>query len=396
MNQSHAGLRTWVEVDTKALKNNYDVFRKIIGAKVKLMAVAKSNAYGHCLYDYAKVMAGLGVDWLGVDSVTEAMKLRREGIKTPILILGHTLTERLKDCLENDLTVTVSSFEQIKELDSRLRGNDKEENGNDKEENGNDTLKLRAHIKIDTGMHRQGFQTEEVEDACQQIRQLENIKVEGIFTHFAAAKNPAFPADTKAQIEQFKTACDIAKRYFGENLIKHAAATAGTLLFPESHFDMVRIGIGLYGLWTSKEAKALCGGKIELMPALSWRTVVAEVKIIKAGERISYDLTEKFEKEICIAVLPIGYWNGFRRSLSSIGHVLIQGKRAKVLGRVTMDMIMVDVTEIPAVHSGDIVTLIGRDSGQEITADEIALLTETSNYEVVTQLNPLMKRVYLD
>jgi alanine racemase len=375
---NHDGIRTWIEVDTKALKHNYDVFRNSIGPKVKLMAIAKSNAYGHSLFDYAKTMSSFGVDWLGVDSVTEALKLRAEGLKTPILILGHTLKERYQDCAENNITIAISSLDQIALL-SRIQNSE-----------------LRIHLKIDTGMHRQGFQLDELDEACEKIKGLVNIEVEGIFTHFAAAKNPAFPADTNAQIKQFEEACQIAKKYFGDDLIRHAAATSGTLLFPHSHFDMVRIGIGLYGLWTSKEAKAYCESKIILKPALSWKTVVAEVKSIKGGERISYDLTEKLSCDSRIAILPIGYWNGFRRSLSSIGSVLIGGQRAKVLGRVTMDMIIVDVTKIPNVKTGDEVTLIGQNGGGEITADEIAMLTETSNYEVVTQLNPLMKRIYHD
>ncbi|MCX6808678.1 MAG: alanine racemase [Candidatus Berkelbacteria bacterium] len=369
------GVRTWLEIDKTALLKNYDTFRQVIGSKVKLMAVAKSNAYGHCLFDYAKTMSEFGVDFLGVDSVTEAMKLRAEGLKTPILILGYTLPERLNDCAENDITVTVSSFDQIDEL---------------KAQGG----KLKIHLKVDTGMHRQGFQLDEIKDACQQIGQLKSVETEGIFTHFAAAKNPAFPRDTEEQICQFNQALQIAEKYFGPNLIKHAAATAGTLLFPKSHFDMVRIGIGLYGLWTSNEARAYCEDKISLAPALSWKAITGEVKQIKKGERISYDLTETMDKDTTIAVIPIGYWNGFRRSLSSVGHVLIHGKRARVLGRVTMDMIIVDITNISNCKANDIVTLIGRDGDEEITLDEIARLCDTSVYEIPTQLNPLMKRLY--
>lgn len=381
------GIRTWIEIDKGALKHNYDVFRGLIDPKVKLMAIAKSNAYGHGLIEYAETMAGLGVDWLGVDSVTEALKLRAGGLKTPIIILGHTLVERYQDCAEHDLTIAVSSFEQLENLkgmDSRSQATV----GNDNRGG------LKIHIKVDTGMHRQGFQLIEFEKACKEIKKLNNIEVTGIFTHFAAAKNPAFPADTNKQIQLFEEACAIARGYFVDNLIRHAAATSGTLLFPNSHFDMVRVGIGLYGLWTSKEAEAYMQGKIELKPALSWKTIVAEVKNVKAGERVSYDLTERLLVDSKIAILPIGYWNGFRRSLSSIGHVLIRGQRAKVLGRVTMDMIIVDATKIKGVKYGDEVTLIGRDGKEEITVDEIAALCETSNYEIVTQLNPLMRRIY--
>jgi alanine racemase len=302
-------------------------------------------------------------------------------LKTPILILGHTLAERYQECSENNLTIALSSFDQI----GKIANPKKQETRN----------KIKVHLKIDTGMHRQGFQLEEVEKACQKIAKIKNIEANGIFTHFAAAKNPAFPTDTNEQIRQFNEACNIAKKYFGDNLIKHAAATAGTLLFPKSHFDMARIGIGLYGLWTSKESKSYMEGKMELKPALSWKTIIAEVKNLKAGECVSYDLTEKLLVDSKIAILPIGYWNGFRRSLSSIGHVLICGQQAKVLGRVTMDMIIVDVTSITGIKSGDEVTLIGRDGDEQITADEIASLCDTSNYEIVTQLNPLMRRIYI-
>jgi len=381
MTTNHEGIRTWIEIDKNALKHNYDVFRSLIDPNTKLMAIAKSNAYGHGLTEYAETMADLGADWLGVDSVTEALKLRAKGLETPILILGHTLAERYNDCAEHDLTIAVSSFDQI----GKIANPKKQETRN----------KIKVHLKIDTGMHRQGFQLEEVEKACQQIAKIKNIEANGIFTHFAAAKNPAFPVDTNEQIRQFEEACAIGKIYFGSKLIKHAAATAGTLLFPKSHFDMVRIGIGLYGLWTSKESKFYMESKMELKPALSWKTIIAEVKNLKAGECVSYDLTEKLLVDSKIAILPIGYWNGFRRSLSSIGHVLIHGQRAKVLGRVTMDMIIVDVTNIANVKSGDEVTLIGRDGDLQITADEIASLCDTSNYEIVTQLNPLMRRTYI-
>ncbi|MEI6498910.1 MAG: alanine racemase [bacterium] len=372
MNEETKGIRTWVEVDKQALKYNYDIFRNLISPKCKLMAVAKSNAYGHCLFDYAKTMSELGVDWLGVDSVTEAMKLRHSGIKTPILILGHTLAERYQDCSDNNITITISSFEQIRSLATIHNS------------------QFTIHIKIDTGMHRQGFQPHEVERAASEISDLKNVKVDGIFTHFAAAKNPAFPKETNDQINLFVEACAIAKKYFGDNLVRHAAATSGALLFPASHFDMVRIGIGLYGIWTSQEAKAFCESKIDLLPALSWKTRIAEVKSIPAGERISYDFTEKLEINTKIGVLPIGYWNGFRRSLSSVGHVLVNGHRAKVLGRVTMDMIIIDLSSIPTTKVGDEVTLIG----ENLPVEEMAEICGTSSYEILTQLNPLMKRIY--
>ena len=375
------GVRTWVEVEKKALENNYKNFRHLIGSECKLMAVAKSNAYGHGLVDYSRTMQELGADWIGVDSITEGLRLRKEGISKPILVLGYTLPEMLVEAAANDISVTVSNSEYLKninKLDSRLRGNDNI---------------LKIHLKVDTGMHRQGFFVAEIESALKEIKKSNNIEIEGIFTHFAAAKNPAFPADTKLQIKKFEEAVAIAHK-LDLKPICHAAASSGAILFPESHFDMVRIGISLFGLWPSKEVEASAKEKIHLIPALSWRTIVAEIKELEKGERISYDFTETLNRKSKIAILPVGYWHGFRRNLSSIGSVIINGQYAKVLGRVTMDMIMVDITDIRNVKAGDVATLIGKDNHAEITAQQMAYLSDTSWYETVTCINPLIKRIY--
>jgi len=321
-------------------------------------------------------MQEFGIDWIGVDSITEALKLRREGIYKPILVLGFTLSEKIYDAYANNISITLSNFDQFKEIE------------NIKELD----WKLKVHVKVDTGMHRQGFLLEDLEEVFQKIKKAKNIEVEGLYTHFAAAKNPAFPAETKGQIMDFKEAVRIAHEN-GFKPIRHAVASSGAILFPEAHFDMVRIGISLMGLWPSKEVEAYAKDKIKILPALSWRTVVAEVKKIKKGERISYDFTESLRHDSKIAILPIGYWHGFRRNLSGIGRVIIDGQFAKVLGRVTMDMIIVDVTEIKNIKIGDVVTLIGKDD-EEISAYDMAYLSDTSWYETVTTLNPLMKRIY--
>ncbi|MFA6963108.1 MAG: alanine racemase [Patescibacteria group bacterium] len=378
MKINHEGIRTWVEVNTEALRTNYKTFRQLIGPECKLMAVAKSNAYGHGLTDYSTAMQDLGVDWIGVDSITEGLKLRKEGIFKPILILGYTLPEMLIEAAANNISVSISSPDQIASLRALKTENSK----------------LKIHLKVDTGMHRQGFFVEGVEKALGEIKKMNNVELEGIFTHFAAAKNPAFPAETRGQIMEFKEAVKIAHE-LGMKPIRHAAASSGTILFPESHFDMVRIGISLMGLWPSKEVEAFAGEKIKLVPALSWKTIVAETKNLKRGDRVSYDFTETLHRESKIAILPIGYWHGFRRNLSSIGSVIIDGQYAKVLGRVTMDMVMIDVTEIKNVKSGDVVTLIGKDESAEITAEEMAYLSDTSWYETVTCINPLIKKFYI-
>ncbi|MEK7106973.1 MAG: alanine racemase, partial [Patescibacteria group bacterium] len=219
------------------------------------------------------------------------------------------------------------------------------------------------------------------------------ITLEGVYTHFSSAKNPAFPAATFNQIEEFKRAIGLLESAGFKIPVKHAAATSGTILFPQSHFDLVRIGIGLYGLWPSKEAKAAFEGKINLEPVLSWKTIVGQIKNLPKGSKIGYDLTETLNRPSKVAVLPIGYWHGFPRALSGIGKVLIKGREAKVLGRVSMDMISVDITEVKNVKVRDEAIIIGKSGKLEISADDIANMSDTINYEIVTRLNPLMKRI---
>lgn len=372
----HSGLRTWIEVRKADLRDNYHTFRNIIKAETRLMAIAKSNAYGHGLIDYALFMESLGIDWFGVDSVVEALALRESGIKKPILVLGYTLPEKITEAFSNKISLTVSSFEALKEFSKLFPAVPK------------------IHLKIDTGMHRQGFFIEELPRVLEFIEQKMDLNViEGIYTHFAAAKNPKQTRGTLKQIEQFEKTIKILANK-NVRAIKHAAATAGTLNFPQSHYDMVRIGIGLYGLWPSRETFQSSRSSISLKPALVWKTIISEVKNLPKGSKIGYDFTETLTRDSKIAVCPIGYWHGFPRALSSKGYVVIKNKTCKVLGRVSMDMITVDVTEVEGIKIGDIVTILG-DQGRAPTAEGLAGLSGTTNYEIITRLNPLIKRLYL-
>jgi alanine racemase len=368
------GLKTWIEIDTSSLTNNYKIFRRLIGKKCKLMAVAKSNAYGHSLTDFARNMQKTGVDWIAVDSVIEANALRNSRISKPILVLGHTVKVRYKEAAEKNISVTISTFEGLNDIE-RLKF----------------TKKLKIHIKVDTGMHRQGFYVEQLPSVCEILSKLdESIIFEGIYTHFAAAKNPAFPHPTHEQIRKYLEAIEVIEG-FGFSPLKHAAATSGTIVFPGSHFDMVRIGIGLYGLWPSLEVKHAYGDRILLKPALSWKAVISEIKRMPAGSRVGYNFTELLEEDTLAAIVPVGYWHGYPRQLSSIGRLLVGDSKAKILGLISMDMIVIDITGIKNVHVGDEITMIGH--GMHI--DELANLAETINYEVVTRINPLVKRFYI-
>ena len=218
-------VRTWVEIDRNAIKKNYHTFRGLLSPKTKLMAVVKSNAYGHELVDFSKELDAFGVDFFGVDSITEGAALRREGVEKSILVLGYTMPENFKAASENKISITVSSFDGL----SALKEN---------------KYPLKVHIKIDTGMHRQGFYPSDASKVLGVLKKLPHVIVEGVFTHFANAKDPSFSHDTDKQAAEFKKATDIFEKA-GLRFMKHASATAGTTLFPQYHFDMVRIGIGL-------------------------------------------------------------------------------------------------------------------------------------------------------
>ncbi|MES2014296.1 MAG: alanine racemase [Patescibacteria group bacterium] len=374
------GLRTWIEIDREAIAHNYKLFRSLIPKTTKLLSVVKSNAYGHSHIDFAKELQKLGIDYIAVDSLVEGLSLRRSGVRRSILVLGHTLHARIKDAAAKDIRVAVSSITQLHQL---------------KKETFKQPLKI--HIKVDTGLHRQGFtlsDLDEVREFLKWNQKTKRVVIEGLFTHFAQGKDPRSPAYTKKQLVEFHTWIR-EFHMLGIFPILHAAATGPALVFPESHFDMVRIGIGLYGIWPDEKTKKFLKKKYTLKPILSWRTVVSEVKKLPKGSKIGYDSTETLKRVSTVAVCPIGYWHGFPRALSSKGYVLINGKRAKVLGRVSMDMISVDVTEIKNVKVGNIVTLIGKDGNDELTAENIADSMNASTYEFLTRLNPLIKRLYI-
>ncbi|MBI3019901.1 MAG: alanine racemase, partial [Parcubacteria group bacterium] len=391
---------TGVEIDTRALKNNARALKRFLGKKTLLMGVVKSNAYGHGLVPVARALESADIDWLAVDSVVEALRLRRDGIRAPILVLGYTLPEHFVKASKEKISLTVSSFAAFAAARRWTEKNKKP---------------LGIHLKIDTGMHRQGFLPEEI-FALKKILQknhsnvLKNLRivatrkkhadnlkivgmsVEGVYSHFASA-NPKDPASANAQMETFKKAMRELREIVPVPLA-HIVASGGALMFPRE-FPMARSGIMLYGLWPSQSTR-ICGEKkLKLTPVLSWRTIIGEIKQIPRGEKIGYDLTEMLSRTSIIGICPIGYWHGYPRSLSGKGELLVRGKRAKVLGRVSMDMIAIDVTDIPNITMGDVATIIGKDCDERMGVEEVALNADTTHYEILTRINPLIKRIFL-
>ncbi len=375
--------KTWVEISKNAVKHNIGVFRQILGPKVKLMAVVKSNAYGHGLVEFSNLACEFGVDWLAVDTLSEAVKLCKAGVKKPILVLGYTRHVRMAEAAKNNISLT---FYNTEDLDFLFK-------------NAKLFIKhpLKVHLKIDTGMHRQGIYPEELPKFLKRLKKVPHLELEGVYTHFASAKDITYPFYTKCQIEKFQKAINILSKAGFKKILRHAAATGATLLYPESHFDMARVGIGLYGLWPSKEAEIqhnkILGRKIMLKPVLKWKTIVSQIKKVKKGEYVGYDLSEKMVIDSKIAVLPIGYWHGYDRGFSGISEVLINGVRCRVLGKISMDIIVADITKAGKVEVEDEAVLLGKQGKEEICAEELAQKIGTIPYEIITRINPQTPRI---
>ncbi len=379
--------KTWVEISQSALIFNLKQFRKIIGQEKKLAAIIKSNAYGHGLLETAQILENSEADWFGVDSIDEAIAIKQESKKTKkqIIILGYTVYSRLAEVVKNEFRQIVYNLETIKklgELSSKLK------------------KKAYLHIKLETGTSRQGVLEKDLSKIIKLIKKYPYLVLEGASTHFANIEDTTDHSYAEKQLNNFKQLINIAEKEYGQKIeIKHTACSAATILFQETHFDLVRLGISMYGLWSSSETKVSASHKkinLDLKPVLSWKTIVAQVKNLKSGTPISYGLTETLHKDSTIAILPIGYNDGFDRKLSSIGNVLIKGRRCKILGRICMNMIVVDVSHIKNIKPEDEVVLLGTQGKEYITADEIAKKINTINYEIVTRINPLIKRVVVE
>ncbi|NCN53165.1 alanine racemase [Candidatus Wolfebacteria bacterium] len=366
--------KTWIEISKKAIANNITTIRRLIKPKVKLWSVVKSNAYGHGLVDFAKTVNELEVDGFCVDSVAEGLNLRKNGIKKHILVLGPTLPDLFKDAEENKLTLTISNFDILNYLVKSKH-------------------QPMFHLKIDSGMHRQGFFPKEITQVIKLIKESEaKEKLGGVYTHFASAKDVNYPTYTNEQFNIFLKATTALEKAGFKKIIKHCSATGGTLVHENKyHLDAVRVGIGLYGLWPSKEL-FMQRKDINLKPALSWHTLISEVKNVKKGSFVGYDLTERVTKPTTMAILPIGYWHGFSRGLSGGGEVLVKGQKVKVLGKVSMDLVAIDISGLDC-KLGDRVTIIGKQKGNELLAFDTAQKLGTIHYEFLTRINPLIKRI---
>jgi len=375
---------SWVEIDSEALRHNVNQFRRLIGKDKILCGVVKSNAYGHGILEISNLILSYGVDWLGVNSLEEGIILRKNGIKAPVIILGYVPLNQLGEIVEYGFITIVYNIESVKglgEISNRIK------------------KEVFLHIKLETGTHRQGVYPDKILEFVKEIKRFQFLRLEGISTHFANIEDTTDHSYAESQLKIFKNTVEMLEEN-GVNIpVKHTACTAATILFPETYFDMVRVGIGLYGLWPSRETflSSMINGNppIELKPVLTWKTKIAQIKEVKKGSFIGYGCTYKTNRDSRIAVLPVGYNEGYDRRLSNIGYVLIKGQRAPVRGRVAMNMFIVDITDIEDVKLEEEVVLIGSQGKERITPEYLASLCGTINYEIVTRINPLIPRKIL-
>ncbi|OGI57022.1 alanine racemase [Candidatus Nomurabacteria bacterium RIFCSPHIGHO2_02_FULL_37_13] len=370
-------LRTWVELDRIAIKKNYRTFRNMVKNNCILMAVVKSNAYGHELIPFSKEVVRQGVKFLGVDSFDEAMELRKVGIKVRIMVFGYVSPAFYKQASEKNISLTISNFPALKFLlQTKLKKN------------------IKIHIKVDTGLGRQGFLMEDMTKVFNLLKTKvgKDIEIEGLYSHLAVGESLKRREYTMLQAKRLlKWETEFKK--LGYKPLKHICATSSTMFFPELHYDMVRVGIGMYGLWPSLETKLAMQKKYKLFPVLSWKTIITEIKHLPKGAKIGYDLTEKLKRNSFLGIIPVGYWHGYPRLLSSKGIFNVKGKKVKLIGRVSMDMITLDLTNVRA-KVGDEVAIIGGDYGHYAEADIMAQDSDTINYEITTRINPIIKRFY--
>ncbi|HCY86565.1 MAG TPA: alanine racemase [Desulfobacteraceae bacterium] len=378
--------QTRVEVDLEALRRNITALQGLTPDHTRLMAVVKANAYGHGVVPVAKTALDCGAAFLAVARISEAVELRDAGIFAPILLFGEVLPDQAAYLAAHEIRATVTGVDQAKALSERMAA---------------EKRPLKIHIKMDTGMGRLGMVhpslTEDtgnlsavIEQICA-IQALENLHAEGLYTHLAKA-DETDKTHARDQIRRFKDTTDELARMGARPEILHAANSAGVIDLPESHFDMVRPGIALYGLWPSHEVDKT---RISLTPVMAIRSRIIQVKQVPKGFGVSYGMTHVTREPTCIATVPIGYADGYSRLLSNCGTMIVRGRKAPVVGRVCMDFTMIDVGRIKGVIPGDEVVILGRQGNEEVSADHIAGLTQTINYEVTAGLTGRMPYTHI-
>lgn len=362
---------SWIEIDSRRLQENVRLFRRILGSETKLMAVVKANAYGHGARLVAPLLRS-DVDWFGVDSLEEAEELASVGVSEPILIMGHTEPADAERVVSGGFRQVLFRRDAAEALSKAARKRKRS---------------AIVHLKVETGLNRLGV---EAKDVARLVEGLGGLSVEGVYTHFADVEDPE-STFFQSQLEKLREAVSLLPG----PLVVHASPTAGALLYPQGALTLARVGIGLYGIWPSPSTRRAAEGRGVLSPVLAWKSRLAQVKTVPRGGTVGYDVTYRAPTERRIAVVPVGYYDGYDRRLSNRGRVLVGGRSAPVVGRVAMNMFMADVTEVDA-REGDEVVLIGEQERESVTADDLAESVGTIAYEVLARLSPRLPRLVIE
>ncbi|HUU94768.1 MAG TPA: alanine racemase [Phycisphaerae bacterium] len=364
--------RLWAEIGLDAILHNYEIIRRHVGPRVQLMAMVKSNAYGHGAKRVARLLEDAGAECFGVANLDEALELRRAGISRPVLITGPITAHEVADAVANDVQITLSPPDMLDMIEEQAIRQHKT---------------VRLHLNIDTGMTRSGVPAEDAPDVAARVAVSHALELAGVATHFPLAEDEYV---SREQLEQFNRTCSTLAGLDLLPMVRHAANTMGLFNVPGSHYEMVRPGIGLYGMYPH----AALAARVQLEPAMTVRTQIVYVREVPAGTPIGYGHTYRTTGPTRIATLPIGYADGFHRSLSNRGRVIVNGRYAPVVGAVSMDMLTVDVGHVPGVHVGTPVTIIGAEGEARITAEEHAEQRGTIPYEVTCLIGKRVKRQY--
>lgn len=375
--------RTWAEISLNAIEHNYNVIRNKVADDTKVCCVIKADGYGHGAVELSQIYEKLGADFFAVSNIDEGIEIRKSGSKLPIVILGYTPVSEAKNLAAYNISQAVFSLEYAKELSEKCVEED---------------CICKMHIKVDSGMSRIGFMCQEfprdeysIEEICEACC-LPNLEVEGLFTHFCVSDEDAEGREfTNKQYENFIHVRDSLKKRGVDISVVHCSNSGAIEDYPETCCDMVRAGIILYGLAPSSKL----ADRLDLVPAMTLKTVVAFVKEVQKGATISYGRTFTADRKMKIATVPIGYADGFIRQNAKDGYMTVKGKKAKIVGRICMDQTMLDVTDIEDVKTGDEVVVFGTGENGEPTADSLAENTGTINYETVCLVGKRVPRIYI-
>mgnify|MGYP005846494821 CR=1 FL=1 len=367
-----------IEISSSNLLSNINEFRKILSPQTKIIAVIKANAYGHGIKEVAKVIEN-NIDFFQVDDINELKELREVSQKKTF-VFGYVMEKDLEQLIDMNGVPGIYSLRQI-ELLNQI--------------GARRSRKVPVHLCIDSKLGRDGILASELEDFIKNLANFNNIEIEGFYSHFANIEDTNDRSHAENQILAFQNAERIMRKYGYDNAISHISATSGILEYDQytnKHY-LVRLGIGLYGLWPSKELAEKHYKDITLKPVISVKSILAQIKTLPPNHTIGYGLTYITEKEMKIGIIPFGYSDGISRSLSNKGFVLIQGKKCKILGRISMNMMVVDLSEVQNAQLEEEVVILGKQGSEEIAAEDIATLAGTINYEILAQINPKIVRI---